>query len=177
VQAEQIMFMASKAAQAGSSPPFRLPLRQSESAPAPVPDERQMAPLARACSDPVHLNLDTVHGIVDNTSPDRLSVLAEVIIYEMYVLSHWHGLILPWCFSRCRCSAGQERVPRSLPREAQAEAKVRSSLMITPAYSSTKLFGGHIWDKGLQEDSNQTGCSEMLGSNRLAYYYGLFFIM
>ncbi|KAK1619560.1 hypothetical protein QYE76_025077 [Lolium multiflorum] len=62
-KAEQIMFMASKAAQAGSSPPFRLPLRQSESAPVPVPDERQMAPLPRACSDPVHLNLDTVHDV------------------------------------------------------------------------------------------------------------------
>jgi hypothetical protein len=71
VQAEQIMFVASKAAQAGSSPPFRLPLRQSESA--PVPDERQMAPLPRACSDPVHL--DAVHGIVDNTSTDALFVL------------------------------------------------------------------------------------------------------
>ncbi|KAM0834214.1 hypothetical protein ACQ4PT_063727 [Festuca glaucescens] len=72
-KAEQIMFMASKAAQAGGSPPFRLPLRQSESA--PVPDERQMAPLARACSDPVHLNPDTVHGIVDNTSPEALFML------------------------------------------------------------------------------------------------------
>ncbi|KAM0922658.1 hypothetical protein ACQ4PT_006120 [Festuca glaucescens] len=74
-KAEQIMFMASKAAQAGSSPPFRLPLRQSESAPVPVPDERHMAPLARACSDPVHLNSDTVHGIVDNTSPQTLFML------------------------------------------------------------------------------------------------------
>ena len=75
VQAEQIMFVASKAAQAGSSPPFRLPLRQSESAPVPV-DERQMAPpLARACSDPVHLSPDAVHGIVDNTSPQAMFIL------------------------------------------------------------------------------------------------------
>ncbi|CAM0944354.1 unnamed protein product [Alopecurus aequalis] len=72
-KAEQIMFVASKAAQAGSSPPFRLPLRPSESA--PVPEERQIAPLVRACSDPVHLNPDAVHGIVDNTSPQALFIL------------------------------------------------------------------------------------------------------
>uniref|UniRef100_A0ACD5YRL6 Uncharacterized protein n=1 Tax=Avena sativa TaxID=4498 RepID=A0ACD5YRL6_AVESA len=73
-KAEQIMFMASKAAQGGSSPPFRPPLRPSESA--PVPDDRQMAPLARACSDPVHLNPDNAgHGIVDHTSPHAMFML------------------------------------------------------------------------------------------------------
>uniref|UniRef100_A0ACD5Z3F1 Uncharacterized protein n=1 Tax=Avena sativa TaxID=4498 RepID=A0ACD5Z3F1_AVESA len=68
------MFMASKAAQAGNSPPFRPPLRQSESA--PVPDDRQMAPLTRACSDPVHLTPDNAgHGIVDHTSPQAMFML------------------------------------------------------------------------------------------------------
>nr|BAK06283.1 predicted protein [Hordeum vulgare subsp. vulgare] len=57
-KADQITFMAAKAAQAGGSPPVRRALRHSESA--PVPYKRKHMPLARARSDPVHPSQQTL---------------------------------------------------------------------------------------------------------------------